>query len=276
MLAAGYAHGQVAERQERGTPRRPSRNPRLIRSAARLDIVQDRAVVLHRPRGARAVPGVDEAGQVLAAERAGKAARSVSARPLSPRRRQSWNCQVARSGRRAVRSMPITIRGGWRSTAGRAVSWPASVFETMIAQAPAILDDVLVVALGIGRCRWARSPQPAAMIAVIADAEFGAVLRDQHHPVAALQAERGERRRETRHLAGRLGPAGRLPFSSRLVPEEGRVALFLVAARRTSDQIVEPFELYAFPSPQFGRLLPGRPPLRRRYSDGRFGARLHG
>ena len=102
------------------------------------------------------------------------------------------------------------------STAG--ISARASFWvETMTAAAPAIVEDMLVIARrvgGVGRHGDAARGHDRE----VGDQPFGAVLADQHDAVAGLEPDPLEAVGQRRDLPRRLGIADRLPRRRRAWP----------------------------------------------------------
>ena len=202
------------------------------------DVVQDRAMVMHHPaRRAAGARRVDDAGQVVAGE--------VGDDVVPPRR--------------MIGDQPVPVvmfdRGGKAhlvdtdddpALAGAQHRGHQHLGELRgrddhRARAR-ILQDMLVVALrvrDIGRHRH----QAGGHDRQVRQAPFRPVLADQHHPVAALQPQRRERRGQARDLPRRLGPARRPPRAVAFRPQERRVALGAGAGEEHRDEIGEMFEL---------------------------------
>ncbi len=77
----------------------------------------------------------------------------------------------------------------------------------------------------------------------IGDQPLGPVLADEGDPVAALEADPLETSREREHLGARFGPADRAPRTVALGPKEGRVAFLIGARQEHLDEAVEMLEL---------------------------------
>ena len=149
------------------------------------DIVEDRAVMLHHPaRRAAGAAGVDEAGEVVAADLGHRAASAPRRPPPPPTRLRP----VMRHGRRrlpgrcAMSSMAISC---WQSGASmhrrQQGPAPACWVETITARAPALSEDMAVIALGVGGV-GRHGDAARGHDREVGDQPFGPVLADQHRP----------------------------------------------------------------------------------------------
>ena len=105
-----------------------------------------------------------------------------------------------------------------------------------------ILKDMLVIALGVGGV-GGDSDAARGHDCEVGDAPFGAVLGDEHHPVAGLEPDALKRARERCNLPRRLRPAHRLPGACLLGPEKGLLTLLRGAREEHADEIIEVLEL---------------------------------
>jgi hypothetical protein len=101
---------------------------------------------------------------------------------------------------------------------------------------------VLVVASGVGRVGRDRDAA-GGHDSEIGDQPFGPVLADQHHPVAAVEADPPQAGGKGDHLPPGVGPAHRPPVVAALRPQERLVAFLPGARQEHLDEILERFEL---------------------------------
>ena len=128
-----------------------------------------------------------------------------------------------------------------------------------------IVEDMLVIAGGVGGV--GRDGDAArGHDCKIGDQPFGAVLADQHDPVAGVHPEPFQAIGKRSNLARGLGPTDRLPRARRLRPQERRIAFVPCAGEEHRHQIGKMFELlFQNPLPA-GQSSPTTPVSCRRFS----------
>ena len=214
-----------------------------FRSACR--IVQDRAMMLHHPAWrAPGAAGIDKAGGVVAGHRGSACVSFIQMRLTARNERipvvdrhvalltdtQIFHADDDMRVRAHHRGhqRPGQLRGRNDHRAGAA-----------------IVEDMLVVAFGVGRI--GRDGDAArGHDAKVGDAPFGTVFADQHHPVAILQPKCAQMMRERRDLMRDLSPAQRLPRAIGLAPQKRIVAAPFGAVEEHRDQAGEMVEMRVF------------------------------
>ncbi len=107
---------------------------------------------------------------------------------------------------------------------------------------PRIVEDVEVIALGVGGVGW-HGDQPGSHDRKVGDAPFGAVLRHQHHPVAGFEPQREQVFGEQADLVGGIAPAARLPLALGPRRQERARPALLGAREEHRDEAVVGFEV---------------------------------
>jgi hypothetical protein len=221
-------------------------------SRACLNIVQDRAVMLHHPARRSAGPGrVDDAGQIGALDscRGGDARRVRVLRvdQLLPLQ----EADVAGLGQAAHRfDADDMLAIGAADRRGKQRAGELLRRHDHRAGA-AVVQDVLVVALRIGRVGRHRDAA-RGHDGQVAQEPLRAVLRHQHHPLARLEANALQPRGKARDRLGRLLPAGGAPLPLLLDPQEGPLAALAGTREEHGDEVGESLQL-AHPVSLHGR-----------------------
>ena len=210
---------------------------------AAFDIVEDHAVMLAHPaRRAAGAAGVDQAGEVIAADRrhCGGERRDIG-RAIDQRLPIVELRDVGRlAGEDVVDRDDVIARRGEQHRGDQRLGQFLGRDDHRARLA--IAQNMLVIAGGVGDV--GRDGDTArGHDRKVGDQPFGAVLADQHDPVAGVHPEPFEPVRQRRDLPCGLRPTDRFPSPGRLGPQEGRVALFPRAREEHRHQIGKMFEL---------------------------------
>jgi hypothetical protein len=216
----------------------------------------------HAARRTAGAAGVDDAGQLLALERGTAATASASAGCLAIRSLPVVEVHRPRLAGADLVDPDHHPRRGRADRRGQQCLGELGVRDDDRAGAR-ILDDVLVIALGVGgvgRHRHAARGHDRQ----IGDAEFRPVLGDQHHPVAVLQPQRLEAQWRGWRPGARPRPSWSAAICRRPCATGTACRPSPVRAKNICTRLSN--------RSSFASLSP-RAPLRRRpaYSDGRFG-----